>query len=277
MAPSRRLQDLFVVGREFELNDDSGGDPVTVYLKKLSPVEHETAMRRANAARARTIATANAPDSDEYLDTWESVADFDRDGLTLYLVEDRRLTRTQVIEAEFGAEEEWSKDTYLVGLREEWEDRLKEVWATNNEDPDAARVHGELKRFSDTVQKAVEAELEAFQTDLESRSDEALRQQVLEKFLTVKASLAWLIEYRRCEVWLATRERDKKTRVFATREEVDDLPVEVHSALSEAYRALVVDPQEGKGSRGTGSSSRSSEQPASPDMEQDSGPKDAAA
>lgn len=276
MAPRRRLQDLYITGKAMSF-DDGQGEAVSVYLRKLNPVEHETAMRRANAARSRTLSIKATPESDDYQDLYSTVVDFDREGLFLYLVEDEKLARAGAIEAELGADEEWSKDDYLEGLRDAWEDKLKEVWASNKEEPEAARVWGELNRFNNAVNKQITGVAADFALGLEDRSDEALRQMVLDKFLTVRASLAWLTEYRRCEVWLATREMDKKTRVFKERDEVDDLPLEVYQGLADAYREMATEPTEGKESAGEGTSSRSSDQPANQETEPSSGPQDAAA
>jgi hypothetical protein len=276
MALRRRLQDLYVVGQEFTFNDGRG-DPVTIYLRKLNPVDHENAMRRANAARSRTQAVRSQPDSDEYNDVYGSVSEFEREGLIQYLAEEERLNRAAVVEAERASDEEWTKDGYLDGLRDAWAEGLEDRWIVDNSDPEAARVWSELNRFTGLVDKEIEAEIESFKQGLEDRSDEALRQMVLERFLVVRASLAWLSEYRRCEIWLSARELDKRTKVFASRDEVDELPLEMFQQLTEAYRSLAMDPMEGKDSRATGSSSRSSVPPASPEMEDTCGPEDAAA
>jgi hypothetical protein len=268
----RRLTDLYIVGTEVVF-DDGQGDPITVFLRKLGPVEHETALKRANAARSRMAAVKRQPDSDDYLAHYAAVTEFSEEELASYLLEEHRASRAPIVEAELASEGEWAKDGYLDGLHEAWLDGgMKEAYAKDPEDPEAKRVFDELGRFADKVDAEVAAEVEAKRADLEHMDLEKLQQAVFEKYMEVQASLAWLTEYRRCEIWLATRDpKDKKTRYFESRDEVNDLPIEVSQRLMDAYRDISVEPMEGKDSLATDTSSPSSEQQENPVTGEDSG------
>lgn len=275
MAKQRRLTDLYVVGEEVTL-DDGAGDPITVFVRKLNPVDHETAIRRSNAARARAAAIKNRQETEEYQEIVGQVDEMDRDGIVSWLLEDERARITPAVEAEHASEEEWSKDNYLQGLRDVWEDEAKERYHVDK-DPDAVHVYEELKRYDAIVTEDIQARLDAFEDDLNLKGDENLHALMFDKYLQLRVSMAWLNEFRRCELWLSVRETNRKTRYFTSRDEVDDLPFEVFTQLQDAYRNLSVDPLEGKGLRVTDSSLDSSEQPAKPEMEPSSGPADAAA
>lgn len=270
----RRLNEMYLVGQE-ETFDDGQGDPVTVFIKKLNPVEHESALRNANAARARFLARRSDPESEDRMAIMDAVFDFDKDGLITYLVSEERVTRIQLREAETAADEEWEKDAYLQGLYDAWNGGLNDAYAENNEDPEAARVFAEIQRFNGQVEALVKGDTDDLRAELDERPLDVLRERVLDKLVSTQASIAWLNEYRRSEVAYSVRELDKKTRYFKGRDEVDDLPAEVYNRLADVYRRLSLDPIEGKAQRETGDSSPSSELPDEPGTEPSFGPVDA--
>lgn len=277
MPKKRRLTELYVVGQEV-IFDDGEGEPITVYVRKLNPVDHDTALRRANAARSRIMAIKSDEDTEEYLAMMSLVYDYKDDDLVQYLVDDYRGTKYVSIEARRADDDEWAKDNYLQGLHDAWDDGVDATYAEDPTDADALRVYKELERFSALVEQDVEAEVGDFRETLSDRSVGDLRAMVLEKIFDVRASIAWLDEYRKCEIWLSVRESDHKTRYFTGgRQEIDELPTEVFKRLQDAYRLISVDPLEGKDSAATPASSPSSEQQDEPATEGSSGPKGAAA
>lgn len=267
----RRLTDLYVVGQEVEF-DDGEGEPIKVYVRKLNAGQHERALRRANAARSKLLATKKHPDSDEYTNQWSIVEQFARNDLLEYLGEDERQRRAGPIEAELAADEEWSKDGYLQGLRDSWDEGLDLRAIDVPDDPEVVQVKGEIDRFTALVEKTLTSHVESFLNDLEDTPDEALQQRVFDKLIEVQSSLAWLSEYRSCELWLSVRDEDRVNEYFRTREEVDGLPNEVVERLMNVYREISVEPLEGKASRQTDTSSTSSEPVANTETEDSSGP-----
>lgn len=275
MPKSRRLSDLYVRGRELSL-DDGSGEPVKVYVKKMTPVDHEAALRGANAARSRTLSVRRDVNSDEYQAMWGEVEGYEHSELLTYLALEEAGSREPVVEAELAAEEEWSKDDYLQGLRDAWVD-LEETYHTDPDDVDAKRCFDELARFAALVDERVAGDLESLRRDFAGKSVEALRELVFEKIVAAKASMSWLLEYRRQEVFLSTYDPDRKLRYFEKRSEVDEIAAEVFAALSNAYREISVDPLEGKDLEETPSSSDSSASPEAAAMGASSGPTAAAA
>lgn len=274
MATKRRLVDMYKVEKEVTF-DDGKGDPVTVLVRKMNPIDHQNALRYANAARSRAASLKNRPDDDEYQNQWSIMLDYDRESLTRYLVEDFRLTKSQVVEAELASEDEWSKDQYLEGLQHAWMDGLKDTYVLEPDDPDAVRTLQELERFSNALDEIVQAAVDDFEDDLDKKDEDELRKMVFEKILTSYASVAWLQEMHRCEIAFATRTENGKERYFKNRDEVSECPVEVYQKLQETYQEIKVEVQEGKDSRETEDSSPSSEQPEKLETDEDSGPEDA--
>lgn len=253
---TRTLKDLYVVGAWCEIDDGNG--PVKVWLQKLNPVDHETALRNANARRARTLAMSRMPeDSDEramYMNQLFDLAS-DRDQTIEFLAQERMTERYSAIEAEVAAEKEWSEDDYIQGLKDAWNQEMFETFALATTDElkeseeyiEAERVRSELERFNGQVLKVLEGEVEALKADYADWSEEKLIEAGINKIIESQANMNWLIEFRRSELWLGVLDGPKtKQRVFDKRSDVDELASEVVNELMQAYTELNVDSVEGK-------------------------------
>jgi hypothetical protein len=296
MAPTkkRRLRDLYVTGREFKV-DDGSGEPVVVWIQKLTQLEHEAAMRRAGAAKARLLMHRNDPDSETWQAVYSDVDEMtDRDALLSYVLAEELSKVAESREAELAAEEEWEKDNYLQGLKDAWfgdetAPGLKDVYIDEEpqegEEPsaryaEAKEVWSELKRFDETVDEKVQAERKRLVRDYENVSMEELRRQVVDKFLEIRAGSAWVREFRRCEVMYAVRDPENHDEYYfapegkkePSREEVDQLAPETFGQLARAIDELTVDPTEGKDSEPTPDSSDLSASPGEPETAPTSGP-----
>ena len=89
MPKTRSLKDLYVVGKEVVLTDGEGG--VTVWLQKLNPVDHDTALRKANARRGATLAMSRLPEDSEereaYMNQLFDIAKDQEDTITIIVQE----------------------------------------------------------------------------------------------------------------------------------------------------------------------------------------------
>lgn len=285
MTSKRRLEDLFVRG-DFQTFDDGKGEPITVWLQKLSPIETSSALRRAGAARARVRAVKSDRGSDDYLDLWLEVEQWEAaDSLIDYLLAETQAEVELRVEAQLGAEEEWAEEGYLQGLRDSWADGGEDAWVSDPESPagiEAARVMAELKRFTEAVAAEVDPEVAAARAQLEATPIEALRDQALDRVISYRSSQAWLDEFHLCELFYGVHEAVPDavrpgqwvalpTRYWRKREDIDRLQAQVLAPLKEAYARLSVDITEGKGSGETPTSSDSSGQPPEPAMGESSG------
>jgi hypothetical protein len=275
----RHLLDLYTTGRMVEIADGRG-QPVEVWLQKISPMDHEVCLRRANAARARMLMHRNDPNSEEWQATYAEVDDIGlRNGLVDFLVGTKVATKRQAVEAETEAKDEWAKDGYLAGLLDAWEGTtdedksMKEVHAEDPTDPDAQKIFEEMQRFVGQVDKAMEPVEKGVRKELERESDDDLRKMIIDVYIQGRADSVWVRELNISELFYAARDpEDRNTRYFTSRDELDSLAPEVIGGLLEPYRALIVDVTEGKESAETDVSSVSSEPPTQQDSEVSSPP-----
>jgi len=258
-----KLADLFVVGKEHTITDPNGRT-VTVWLQKLNTAESDEAFRRAQAARAVVLSAQYDHDSSYYgaalMDVF-TLGDT-KEALVEFLIGPERAQLAITRDAEMAADEEWSKDNYLQGLRDAWENGLSAEFARDPEHEDAARVFGELKRFADAVDAVVEDEVANLRAGYDNMTVDQLRDEAVKANLDAKSNVAWLTEYDRCEVWLGTRDMaDHTEKYFSSRAEVDALQPETLIDLRVATRSLRIEVVEGKGLPEVLSSSPQSEQP----------------
>jgi hypothetical protein len=247
----RRLTDLYARGEELTITGEEGEEPVTLWIKKLTPVDAETAIARAGAARARVWAMKQDDEPSDILLSFQGqLAELDQEQLVIWASQADMATRRVVIEARVSFEEPWSKDGYLDGLMETANDPefMKKVEDEPN-DPDVVRVNAELQKFYDQVDAEVATELEAVKRSYESWQINDLREHVLDAILKVQADTAWLAEYERSLAWLCTFDNENRsTRVFATRVEINELQDEVFSQIVSACDRINVPDLEGKDS-----------------------------
>lgn len=257
----RRLEDLYVVGREMEFDDQKGGGAVVVWLQKLNPLETERVIRRAGAEKAKLLMVRNNTETDEWLESYTDVDEFgDRETLIEYLISEDLANYRDAREAENSFEDEWKKDGYLQGLRDAWIGEpdqlgLKDAYAEgpgtdadpNEQYAEAEKLLAELTRFDDQVKKLVDGERKKLHRDWATKSDEDIRRAATERFLTVKADMAWGKEFRRMQVWLSVRDpEDHDVLYWEKRSQVEKVDPRIVNALASAYSDLEVDPQEGK-------------------------------
>lgn len=272
---TRRLEDLYILGREVKL-DDGGGEPVVVWLQKLNPMDQEKALRRANAARAQVLMARRNRSCEEWQEAYSDMEDLgSREALIEYIIADDLAKARESAEAELAFSEEWAKDDYLQGLQDAWNDPekpLSDEYAMDPEHPEAKRVFLEMKRFEEQVQAKIQPELDRLTKDYAALEDEDLHDRATDRMMEMKAGLAWLKEYRTCEIWLATRDPESHRQYyFGGREMVDVLAGEVFERLSSEYQKLIVGAAEGKDSRSTPSSSPPSEPTEKEETSQPSG------
>lgn len=257
MPKSKTLKDLYVVGKDVDITDDQG-NTVSVYVKKLNPVDHETTVRKANARRARVLSMARVPkDSEErdvYMNQLFDIAP-DRASMIEFLAGEHIGRCYASKEAELAADEQWSKDEYIQGLRDAWTGGLFQVYLAgapedefedDTEYKEAVRVKEELERFQEALSKELELERADFKSFLDDDNDEELIEAAINRIIESQADLEWLTEYKKCEVWLGVRDPKTKNRYFAERHMVDEIATPVLGQLIRAYAELNVDVVEGK-------------------------------
>jgi hypothetical protein len=255
---TRRLSDLYVVGKDVTINDnavDENGDPLPpaqFWLQKLNSIDSEKATRSANAARSTVLAARRDETSEWYLDALARFEILDKEAVISAIVYDESAKKAMAIEAELEAEEEWSKDNYLEGLRDAWRETLQDRYFADEEDEEAKKVFEEFKRFASLVEERVNQYREDLEADYNVMPLEKLKKKWIEQQLAADADSEWVNEYCRSELFYAVREgEDHKKYYFQNRKEVDELPKEILVVLMAEYRTLIVDAVEGKDSEPT--------------------------
>ncbi len=272
MTKTLRLADLFVLGRDVPVEGPEG--TVTVYLRKINPVDQETVFRRARARQAEILTMREKRDSDEYKACYVEMCDFgDEAGVIEYLISDDVFQARIRAEAELSDEEEWSNDGYLQGLRDAWKDRLSALAAENPDDADVVRVRDELARFEGLIDARTIREAERLREAWKGKPIDELRHEGVKRQLHVQAAGAFVREYSRAQIWKATRTvEDHSVAYFGSLEEVRALAPETFIQLNRAYDEMSVDVVEGKGLPETPPSSPSSPQPDEAETVGSSGP-----
>lgn len=249
----RRLSDLYVRGKDLEI-DDGAGDPVPVRLQKLNDIDRETILRRSNAAKARFMIDADDEESETFQAMYVQIREFPRhEGLVAVVIgEDVAAARLRYEEQAAHDENGWGKDEYLQGLFDAWtgigdEPGLVATQVEDPEDPEVKRVWAELERFEDEIGEQVKHEVERLERDWVECSDEQLWRAAAHKMLQRTADEVFTREYERQLAFFAVRDPDQhRDRYFETVTEVDDLDTTVRSFLTQQYNAMLVDVLEGK-------------------------------
>lgn len=254
----RRLTDLFVVGKSLEL-DDGSGEPIEIWLSKISPVEQRDAADSATVARAKILALKNADPSDPalavYREQIEDLGVVDRDTRIEFLIGPKLQEAYLSAEARIASEDPWAKDDYLTSLQKAWTEGLAEKYDEDPEDEEAKRIYDELVKFSEEVNEAVAEAREDLVAGYEGTPDEDIERQALERALDAESDFAWVNEFSRWQVYYSVREpEDHDKRYFVDRAEVDLLDTQILNRLITEYRELTVDAFEGKDSEETPSS-----------------------
>lgn len=297
----RRLSDLYAMGRKALIDDGHGA--VEVWLQKLSPIEMENALRRSSVERAKMLVAAKDEESELWQAAWADLHEWapTKEQLLQIALADKIVRFRAKIEAELADDEEWSKDDYLQGLVDAWDgtgavvaeppaedaeepsessvegerDPLRFAYARGEEDPrfpEALRVKNEIDRFSNRVEELVAAERANLLRDYEDEPIDKIRRMAVERTLEQQSSNVMFEEYENQELFYAVRDPETKKRYFGSRDEVVGLQPEVRARLIAEYRALMVDPAEGKGSPGTPGSSQSSDSSGQAATQNSSGP-----
>ena len=259
MQKTPRLGDLYVLGRNFTVKGETpdGEVEIPVWLQKLNPSEHEKAFIAANSARAVVYALKREHDlpneekSKQFLAIETEIDEISQSKEAL--VDLLAMTRTMELrvrrEQELAHEEEWHEGNYYQGLVDAWLEELQERFEKNPEDPEAKRVQEELARFNQIVEQRVEKERNQEVQKLLSRPDEVLRKEAIDMLIESQSDAVWVNEFRRHQIYYATRDPETKERYFNSVEEVFSLDPRIELQLNSFMDELNVDSTTGKSSQ----------------------------
>ena len=262
----RRLGDLYVRGKEFEV-DDGTGDPVVVWIQKLNEIERDATLRRASAVKARYMLECEQEETELFVATLASVREFlERDAMVNVIISEEVAKAQQRLEAQMIHDEDgWGKENRITELIELWTGTddvpgLAAAYAEDENDPEALRVKGEVEAFEADLKRKVEEEQQRLIGDLDDTPDNELARVAAREVLKRRADDEFMREWHRQQIFYAVREPDDRhKRYFGTLQEVDDLDDQVRDLLERQCNLLFVEANEGKDSRPSTSYSSSSE------------------
>ena len=114
------------------------------------------AVNRSRPAKSRITSIKRLPDDASermlYFDQMDEYGIYTTDEMIAFLIQPKLNQYALSAEARVADEKEWSEDDYLTGLQNAWNEGLKDTYAADPEDADAARVFGELRKYTDQVQ-----------------------------------------------------------------------------------------------------------------------------
>jgi hypothetical protein len=250
VAPKRRrLGDLYMVGKQIELNDESGEPPIVVYMQKISPIEQRDAADCGTKARAAILSIKNSPAEDKilYEDQLEDMGLEAREDFIDFLASNRIEELRLSAEQRIASEDEWSKDDYLNSLQEAWNDGVRDTWITSDDDAEANRIYEELKRYTDEVDKSLETDKQDVYAEYDLIETDELKSKVIDKIIEMEADFAWMNEFSFYQAFYATRDPENyEERYFESVDEVKCLDTRILAELISSYREMTVEGLEGK-------------------------------
>jgi hypothetical protein len=253
IAPKRRrLSDLYIVGREMSFNDGEDEEPVKIWLSKISPIEQRDAADQATKVRGKILALKHSPDAVNerllYEDQFNDLGLSSRDEIIAFVAASKIQEAMTSNEHRIAAEDAWTNENYLKSLQDAWNDGLSEAWVKDpDDDPEAARVYAELKRFAEEVDAATADDKANIIAEFDHVSDEELRSRAVDKIIEAEADFAWLNEFSFYQIFYAVREiDDHKKRYFDNVNEVKGIDTSIVTELVSTYREMTVEGVEGK-------------------------------
>lgn len=239
MSLTRRdLEDLWKTGKEYDVSPGGDGSAMA-YIRKLGPTQQGTAVRMANAERAKYQLMDE--DDPRYLSMMSDVIDLDRtekiDRLALTDIQEAR----EIIEQEISEKPEWAEDDRLQSLVDLWESGLALEYSKGEKErsEESEKVFQEIKRFSDEVEERVDAKLKKAQRKYKDEPDEVLNKKIVKQQIDYEASMAWLRTFRMYQILFGVQSLDREP-LFENIGDVESISGELFAKLVDAISDLTL-------------------------------------
>lgn len=266
----RRVTDLYVKGKEVVLLDGT-----IIFAKALNGFEMQEARNDAQAARARMTLALKEFGSDELAKLEAKFEEMGREDVIEELLDAHGGEWLVKVVGEVQDDPEWSERVELLAREDENDG------TTPKSDEEKQLLEKIQKDYMTEVARRMDVERDFEEKKLESMSDEDLRDEFKELWVSRRGQEAALNEYRLTEVWYGARECEAeltepgrfdhskcnghKQQIWETRAEVRELPDELFEKLVAAMADVTMTPREGKDSGSPASSSDSSALPSEPE------------
>jgi hypothetical protein len=251
MPTTKKLSDLYVTFKDLEFSDPADPDnPIRVRLRKLSPIEQEKAVRKANAVRVRyTNAKHKGIEDDLYASILGEVKSYDGGEFVLeYLVAEKIGLEKTKIEEELSHQEEWEKDDRLQNALDAWED-IKLEWAKGPDyrTPEMNEIWQVLSDFNEACTARIEVRREGIRKQLMRESEDKRMDLMVRSMLERDAVGAWIQEFRTQQILMGSIDPKTTRPYFSNAAEVESLPKVILDKFYEAIDALTISGDDLKG------------------------------
>lgn len=248
MTLKKKLSDLYIQGKQVEVGE--GDEKVAVFIRKLLPLEAESAYRAAQAAKSVAMAARMDIASPLFGVVNARAGDATREEMVIFLGVLDMQKRRAVVEAEVESDEKWSKEGFLQGLYDRWEGGLKEAFfdEKHTDHEDAQSVRKALDEYDAALQARLTREEERVRKDLEGVDTQKLRDRYMDALFEQHSDVAWMREYQRQQLLFALRDpEDHSQQIFDEAAEIANLAPELLAKLNEELANISVDVASGKG------------------------------
>lgn len=245
----RRLQDLFVVGRELILADDA-----VVWLQVLNPFELDQARSRAGAVRSRLVMALEEHGSDELVRCEAAFVESGTD-VAAAIVAMRGDELLVKVMGEVNGDPEWAERIEIMRS-------LDEKGAKEPTEAERKVVNDLNQDYLKEIYRLHEEEIDLLRSRLESYEKSDLLDEFKKVWIDQRGNELAVAEFTMSELSMAARvcdasppadgeqwdhgQCDHTQRVWSEREEVRSLPEELQLRLAHAMRELNLSAQEAK-------------------------------
>lgn len=274
LAKFHRVTDLFIEGKEVVL-DETGEEPVLVWVNKLNSFEQDEARRDGNVGRARATLALDDPDSPETQSFEGSLGQAAKEVLIRALVQLRTNEFYVAALDDIRTEDEWRDKIDLI-------ERGPQLAADRPDDPseeEQARFDELMVKYDERVVELSERRAEEYRQEIAQEDEKELKKRYLSSYRESVGTSGFLTEYRVSELYFALRDcratkRDEngrwdhtdcgghRDRLLEARSDVKEMPDALLALVRDALTDLAMTPRDAGNSDAPASSSASSELPS---------------
>ena len=238
----KKLDDLFRVGKEYDIAPDGASEPFMVYVRKLGPTQQTTSARQANSARMEFYLDARNEESGYHRTLVAQVAEIDLENKIRQLAMTEIAEDRQKLEQEISGRPEWSEDGKLQTLVDMWEDGLMKDWLMGEEErsEESVRVFEEMKKFTDEVDQRLQALLDIEMKKIEEKGEDWIDKKMISSQIEFDANAEWIKMFRMHQIMFGTRDIDTGEQIWDSIDQIEDLAAELFGKLSKAVIDLNV-------------------------------------
>lgn len=265
------LEELFIEGKEFEVAypGREGYEPVTLWVERPNPVQHDTIMKQARQAQARRKAELLDKDSDEKLALELELKALSKKEIIDLMVEARRqyfvqrATNDVMHNDDYGSDWGTEGNDYL-SLVDAVITRYEEIREHNIKVRAAEEPDAEIDPKEDEETQLLEARQQVFTDEVVERADQLrdddrkeragesitkLRDQLMKDRIERDTELKWYTTFKTWQIYFATRYgEDHQKLYFSKPDKILSLPPIIRQQIFDAFDDIDLDPESAKNS-----------------------------